>query len=334
MLNCLIRLALLVVASALFTRAQAVSDPVRVWLDTDIGNDIDDTLALGMIHAMENRGEAKLLGVTITKDNRYAAPFVDVVDTFYGRPHLPIGVVRNGKTRNTTPMIKVPAERRAPEGAYFFPHDLTDGRHAPEAVDLLRRMLPAQPDQSVVLIQIGFSTNLARLITSPGGRDLVTHKVKRLVAMAGNFIERKPEYNVYTDADSAATLLRDWPTPIVFSGFEIGLAVPFPYAEVLKAANWSDQNPIATACRVFFLGRENRAAWDPTAVLAAIRPDAHYFRISPPGRVVLGPHHTTVFSPDPAGHCQYLIVDPEGASRAQRAIVDLLTAAVPVGVHG
>src|SRR5437763_8043502 len=72
--------------------------PVRLIFDTDMGNDVDDAVALAMIHALESRGEARLLAVTVTKDNRWAAPFVDLINTFYGRGELPIGVVRNGKT--------------------------------------------------------------------------------------------------------------------------------------------------------------------------------------------------------------------------------------------
>ena len=55
-------------------------------------------VALAMIHALESRGEAKLLAVTVTKDNRWAAPFIDAMNTFYGRGDIPIGVVHNGKT--------------------------------------------------------------------------------------------------------------------------------------------------------------------------------------------------------------------------------------------
>ncbi|PSO77991.1 MAG: nucleoside hydrolase, partial [Cyanobacteria bacterium QH_8_48_120] len=36
-----------------------------------MGNDIDDALALAMLHAFESRQEAKLLAVTITKDNKW-----------------------------------------------------------------------------------------------------------------------------------------------------------------------------------------------------------------------------------------------------------------------
>ncbi|MCL5745638.1 MAG: nucleoside hydrolase, partial [Acidobacteria bacterium] len=61
----------------------AAADPVRVIFDTDMGNDIDDAVALAILHALESRGESKLLAVTITKDNPIAAPYVDIVITFY-----------------------------------------------------------------------------------------------------------------------------------------------------------------------------------------------------------------------------------------------------------
>ena len=59
----------------------SVAAPVRLILDTDIGNDIDDALALATIHALQNRGEVELLAVTISKDNRFAAPYVNLVNT-------------------------------------------------------------------------------------------------------------------------------------------------------------------------------------------------------------------------------------------------------------
>jgi inosine-uridine nucleoside N-ribohydrolase len=45
---------------------------VRIVFDTDMGNDIDDAVALAVLHALESRGEAKLLAVTLTKDNPLA----------------------------------------------------------------------------------------------------------------------------------------------------------------------------------------------------------------------------------------------------------------------
>jgi hypothetical protein len=74
------------------------SPPVGLIFDTGIGNDVDDAMALSMIHALQSRGECRLLAVSITKDNEYAAPMVDLLNTFYGRGDIPIGVVHQGVT--------------------------------------------------------------------------------------------------------------------------------------------------------------------------------------------------------------------------------------------
>src|SRR5579872_49974 len=132
--------------------------PVRLIFDTDMGNDVDDAVGLAMIHALESRGEAKLLAVTVTKDNRWAAPFIDAMNTFYGRGEVPIGVVRHGKTPEDAKMIQLPAERKRLDGSFVYPHHLVDGREAPEAVGLLRRILAKEPDGGVAIVQVGFST--------------------------------------------------------------------------------------------------------------------------------------------------------------------------------
>jgi inosine-uridine nucleoside N-ribohydrolase len=96
-------------------------------------------------------------------------------------------------------MIQVPSERRRSDGAFVYPHRILDGAQAPEAVSLLRRTLAGQPDSSIVIVQVGFSTNLARLLdTKPDaasplvGRELVRRKVRLLSMMAGNFSDGKP----------------------------------------------------------------------------------------------------------------------------------------------
>lgn len=305
--------------------AALAAEPVRLILDTDIGNDVDDALALAMIHALESRAEVQLLAVTITKDNRYAAPFVDLVNTFYGRPDIPIGVVHNGKTPADATMLTVPAEARDASGRALYPHRLATGKDAPEAVQLLTEVLRQQPDHSVTIAQIGFSTNLARLIESPGGLELVRSKVKLLSLMAGAFSgpDAKAEFNVMTDPESAKALFEKWPTPIVFSGFEIGLKITYPYESIQDDFNWSAHNPVVDAYRLYVGKPEDHPNWDSTAVLEAIRPDRGYFALSAPGRVTLGPNSTTEFHPDPAGNCRYLILKPEQIERIRATIAAL-----------
>jgi inosine-uridine nucleoside N-ribohydrolase len=296
---------------------------VRLILDTDIGNDIDDALALAVIHALANRAEVNLLAVTISKDNPYCAPYVDLVDTFYGRPDIPIGVVHHGKTPDPAPMVQIPSERRDAHGNFVFPHRLRTGADAPEAVALLTRILQSQPDGSVTIAQIGFSTNLARLLQSPGGKELVQRKVKMLSLMAGNFVERKPEYNVYTDPASARIVFNEWPTPMIFSGFEIGLAVRFPYEALSRDFRYVEAHPVVDAYRIYVPKPEEHPAWDPTVVIEAIRPDHNYFSVSGPGRVTVDSNNATVFKPDPRGRCRYLMLNTEQAVRVRQLLVDL-----------
>jgi hypothetical protein len=96
---------------------------VPVIFDTDMGNDIDDALALALLHALESRGECRIIAVSITKDNPWAAPFIDLVNTFYRRPEIPIGMVKgSGVTPEDSPMIRIPSERKRPDGSFVYPH--------------------------------------------------------------------------------------------------------------------------------------------------------------------------------------------------------------------
>src|SRR5438093_10728337 len=102
----------------------APRQPIPVIFDTDMGNDVDDALALAMLHALESRGECRLIGVTITKDDPWAAPYVDLVNTFYGRAQIPVGMVKGGVTPENSNMIQIPAERRSTDGSVEYPRPL------------------------------------------------------------------------------------------------------------------------------------------------------------------------------------------------------------------
>jgi inosine-uridine nucleoside N-ribohydrolase len=216
---------------------KAPTRPLPLIFDTDIGNDIDDALALAMIHALMSRGECKLLAVTISKDEPMSAAFVDAVNTFYGRGNIPIGVVHGGPTPEPSKYTILANQK---DGDHFrFPHRLVSGADAPDAVSVLREALADANDGSVVMVQVGAFTNLSRLLTSKKdettslpGIELVKKKVRLLSVMAGSFAAKgglnQPEYNVKIDIRAAQNLVATWPTPIVFSGFEIGAALPFP----------------------------------------------------------------------------------------------------------
>ena len=306
----------------------AAAPPVQLVFDTDMGNDVDDALALAMIHALQSRGEAGLLAVTVTKDNRYAAPFVDLVNTFYGRKEIPIGVVKGGRTPEDSPMIRVPAERRNADGSYVYPHRLTDGREAPDAVSVLRRVLARAEDASVVIVMVGFSTNLARLLDSPAdaisplsGAQLAAAKVRLLSAMAGHFPQGPPEFNVKTDIPAARKVFAEWPSPVVFSGFDVGRALLFPAASIEREFAWTPDHPVAEAYRNYMRMPYDRPTWDLTAVLYAVRPGHRYFSLSAEGRVTVNDSGQTEFHAEAGGKHRYLILDDTQKPRTLEALI-------------
>jgi purine nucleosidase len=312
----------------------AEPEPVRLIFDTDICGDCDDVLALGMIHALQSRGHCRLLAVTISVDNDQAAPFVDAVNTFYGRGDIPIGVVGHGGVVEKSRYLSLVDEKDA-AGHYRYPHDLVSGRSAPGATSVLRKALAAQPDHSVVIAQVGFSTNLARLLESPpdehsplSGVELVRSKVKILSLMAGAFttIEGKShylEYNVIKDIKSARVLADRWPTGMVYSGFEIGIALPYPSTSIERDYSYVPHHPLAEAYIRYIPPPHNRPTWDLTSVLYAILPGRGYFDLSPRGKVTVEADGFTRFEETSDGNHQYLILKPEQKPRVLEALVQL-----------
>lgn len=312
--------------------AAARPAPVSLIFDTDIGNDVDDALALGVIHALQSRGVCQLLAVTITKDHPQCAAYVDAVNTFYGRGDIPIGVCRSGVTPEQS-RFTVLADQQD-DGVERYPHDLRSGRDAPTAVSVLRRTLASQPDQSVVIAQVGFSTNLADLLTSPPdadspltGRELAERKVRLLSVMAGAFtpIHGKVhlEYNVVKDIPAAQKLVRDWPGPIVFSGFEIGLAAEYPAISIQRDYGYVRHHPLAESYVLYEPPPHNRPTWDLTSVLYAVYPDRGYFDVSAPGRVTVADNGQTLLEPADQAQHRYLIMSGEQKIRVVEALVQL-----------
>ncbi len=318
----------------------AQAEPVKLIFDTDMGNDVDDVMALCMIHTLQARGAVELLAVTITKDHPQAAPFTDAVNTFYGYPDVPIGVVKNGPTPEPG-RFNLLAEARNADGTPKYPHSLKSSADAPDATSLLRTLLAAQPDQSVVLVQVGFFTNFQRLLASPpdahtplSGRDLIAKKVKLLSIMAGafqtiNWNTRYIEYNVLKDISAAQHLAQEWPSPIVWSGYEIGVATAFPHIVIERDFEYVQNHPLKEAYYLFAPPPHDRPTWDPATLLYAVYPDRNYFTLSPSGTVTVEDDGATRFQPakkGDKGRDRFLLMSTEQAARVREAIVQLCVA--------
>jgi len=302
-------------------------EPVRLLFDTDIGGDIDDALALALIHGLQNQGECKLLAVTCTGWGRYDAPYVDLVNAFYGRKDIPVGSCSNQKLSEEATYTRFVATSAEKSGLQCS-HQLQDGCKAPDAVTVLRKALAAQPDVSVVIAQVGSSANLAKLLDSKpdqisplDGMALVKQKVKLFCPMAGYFGPKKdfPECNVVADVKAAQKVFEKWPTSLVASGWEVGDAIHYPWRSIVDDYRYVALHPVAEAYKFWAYtypkGPHDRPTWDLTSVLYLVRPDAGCFGLSPEGRITVEKNGVTVFRPEAGGLHRYLTVTTEQVSR-------------------
>ncbi len=313
----------------------AKAAPVKIVFDTDIGNDVDDVLALAMLHALQTRDDCELLAVTISKPVELAGPFADAINTFYGRPQIPVGCVKPWPKPKEEVSKFLPLVEARDDGKLRYPHKLKRGSDAMPAVELLRKVLAAQEDRSVVLVQVGYFSNLAALLESGSdrwsplsGRELVLKKVRLLSVMAGSFKDIGDnkhflEFNVVQDLPASRKLAPDWPTPVVWSGFEIGIAVPFPAVSIDRDFGYVKHHPAAEAYYLYEPPPHNRPSWDLTSVLYAVLPDRGFFDLSEPGKVTVESDGFTRFTPEANGRDRYLKMSEPQAIRVKEALVQL-----------
>jgi len=323
-------------------RRPATPEPVDVIFDTDMALDVDDVGALALLHALANRGECRILAVGISEsvrayDGVWAAPMADVVNTYYRRPGIPVGVYRGPHQEMTE------KGRYAEKTAKAFPHRIQSGAGAPAAFKLYRRVLAGRPDGSVVMISVGFLTNLDALLQSGpdelsplDGVELVRKKVKHWACMGGRYPSSGDgsEFNLATYPEATAYVLAHWPTPVTFSGGELGEKV-LTGARLMKKYDPA-RSPVSRAYKEY-TGGKDRMSWDQTAALFAVRGLAHdgqtYFTtvseghnrfeliVGPPGARPQPSHNAWVAEPD--AQQAYLVAAMPPAQLA-RVIEDLM----------
>lgn len=186
----------------------------RLILDTDLSSDVDDVGAVALLHGLADQGKVEILAMQVSSGDPWSVPCLDALNTWFGRPDIPIGMVKGKAVRHESKYTRIISEG--------FPHNSgtsEDALDAPDAVEIYRRILHEQPDQTVTLVTIGYLTNLANLLQSEAdeisplnGVELVRQKVQRLVCMGGEYPSGR-EWNFYQDSAAAASVVEQWPTP-------------------------------------------------------------------------------------------------------------------------
>ena len=189
-------------------------------------------------------------------------------------------------------------------------HETKSADDAPDAVSVYRKILSNQPDESVNIITVGFLTNMAALLQSQPdeysdltGMELVKKKVKLLTSMAGTF-PKGWEFNVFTDSTASVTVFEQWPTPVLLSGFEIGVNI---LTGKRLIATDVENSPVKDAFSMgLTVDTEGRMSWDQTAVLVGVRGCREYFD-TVRGRMIVASNGSNTWEDDPDGPHDRLI---------------------------
>ncbi len=324
-------LAVFVVLSVVCCTTKTSSEKVSVIFDTDLGNDVDDAITLAMLYRYADLGQVDILAMGLSKEGEGPEVCMDIFNHWYCRQDTPVGIIRNGVVcgNEDSNYANVLAQMKEKAGRYFYSRDISrDCNDLPAAVDVYRKALSQAADSSVVMVVVGFATNMARLLESGAdefselsGRDLVARKVKSLAVMAGCFDGTlHSEYNVKMDVDSYKKLVSLWPTDITFIPFELGIKVLYPASSIENG--YREGHPLVTAYRNFLDMPYDRPCWDPATLLYAVEGNA-LFRESKRGTVTVADDGETVFTPHKDGRHRYLSVGRLQAAKLSGRIVSL-----------
>jgi len=307
-------------------------EKVKVIIDTDMGNDVDDVMALEIAHRFVDAGKMEILGITLNKEQPMSVEFVDMIDTGCGHPDIPLGIIKDGPKCRDNDFCAQICELRKDDGAPLFARSLDRYDGLPEAHILMRKLLAGEPDHSVVITALGFSTNLARLLeTGPDeysplcGKDLVARKVITLIHMSGLFVdEPNPEFNTRMDVPSAVKVAKEWPTTITYSPVEVGSRILFPVEEIEANLGYDEPNLLVEAYKRFRTMPYNTKCYDLTAMIYAVTGTGYWFNVSPWGNVNINEVGVTSLEKNPDGTRRHLMVNDEQVDRLRGCFVEIL----------
>ena len=307
--------------------------PIQMILDSDFGSSTDDLFALMMLHHYMDDGLVDLKGIVVDREGVKNAELVDIFNTYYGHPNIPVGLERNG-VKN--PRCFIPyngvCDLKDAQGNPLFKrtHDLTN---CPEGYKLYRQLLSQAEDKSIVVVAIGFVTTLSELFESGAdeysqlsGLDLFGQKVKSVYIQSGRFEsgDSLSGYNMRAASKQSAIFYDKLPknVDLIMSPSNIGDLMNYLPQDVLVDLSSTEQNPIKAVYTNYTCDTGQRM-WDTNCLVNAVLGDEAY-NMSPRGWVKFvdkGEESLMLFTPDPAGNARYQL--PGDTYFAEEKLMDI-----------
>lgn len=232
--------------------------PKKFALDTDIGTDVDDILAIAMVLGSP---EVEMSAITtvygdVTLRARMAARTLRIADA----PRIPV-VPGLRSPRSGRPVWWPGHEGQQMNGLEFEEINLDQ-----DAVDVL--------SQTAIVAAIAPLTNIAAAVENPSSH------IEQIFLMGGRFAGEGAEHNILCDVDAADTVFRSG-VPLVIAGLEQTERVMIQSAELEEiASSGSLGDLLAAEIQGFwkFTGNNFNVPHDPIAILAMVAP--HLFELA------------------------------------------------------
>jgi len=231
---------------------------ISLWLDTDIGNDIDDAVALAYLL---RQGRCNLVGVsTVTGPVADRARIASAVAIAAGREDLPIycgyGETLSGPGQPDCPQAEMLG------GVEHRDDFAADPQAALAALSAAARARPGE----LTLLTIGPLTNAARFFQAD---PELPKLLKRMVLMAGHFHPDHPsqhgaEWNALCDPE-ATRIVAAAPVERIWHGLDVTLRCFLPSDEVRRRFTGQLLEMVYRFAEVWFRKRDRITFHDPLA---------------------------------------------------------------------
>lgn len=261
---------------------------IPVIFDTDIGDDIDDALALAL--ALQSP-ELDVRAVTTVTDDvesrtRLASKELGVfgrrdVALAMGAPEPladPIRIRQSAQFKILTPADTIPTAARVPAAAFL--------------VETLRKS-----PEKMTLIAVGPLTNIALMLKLDPS---IKEKIERIVLMGGAYASAQPEYNINRDRVAAGIVFESG-VPITAVGLDVTMQCRMRQQDVNRLRAAGDPRTLFLMRLISLWKSETHQEFpilhDPLAVAVAARPG---LVMTATGRVQVL-EGVTKFTEDPSG---------------------------------
>ena len=247
----------------------AESDRRRpVHLDTDIGTDVDDLLALALLVAAP---EVQLIGVTtVYGDTVLRARMTRLVLDQLERRSVPIGI---GAQETLSGRLVWWAGH---EGQGILGLDRVQIDEGTTAADLLHQAA-TEHRGNLELFAIGPLTNVAKAISAD---DSFAPSLRHLYMMGGAFWMEQAEHNIKSDPEAADIVFRSG-IPMTICGLDVTQRVRLREADMsrIREAAGGIGSVLEDQVRRWwaYTGATENHLHDPVAILSGLRPELFRF---------------------------------------------------------